>query len=145
MEDSIPFLNSGIDFAGPLHLKEKIKEECTKTYIALFICCSIHACHLELVPELSAETLLLYLWRFMAQRVVPKLINSDNMKTLKTVSNILHKLTRSTKLQTCLSEHRIKVRFNLSLSPWQGETLRENGKGNKTLLMQNTGKSFLNV
>ena len=92
LEESIPFLNIGVDFAGPLYIKGKTMDEVKKTYIALFICCTTRACHLELVPELSADTFLLCLQRFIARRGVPKLINSDNAKTLKLLITLFRSL-----------------------------------------------------
>ena len=86
-----------MDFDGPLDIRGKTADEVKKTYIALFVCCTTLACHLELVPGLSADTFCVYvdLWQG-----VPKLINSDNMKTFKTFNSIIQKLTSSPKLQT---------------------------------------------
>ena len=50
------FLNIGVDFAGPLYIKVKTTEEDRKAYMASFVCCTTRACHLEFVPELSADT-----------------------------------------------------------------------------------------
>ena len=46
----------GVDFAGPLFVKSKIKDdpEMTKVYIALFTCATSRAVHLEMVPILDA-------------------------------------------------------------------------------------------
>ena len=43
----------GVDFAGPLFLKSKVKDdtEMTKVCIALFTCATSRAVHLELVPS----------------------------------------------------------------------------------------------
>jgi hypothetical protein len=52
-----PFLNTGIDFAGPLIIKDgKTRNKRTiKAYVALFICFSTKAIHLELVGDLNTE------------------------------------------------------------------------------------------
>ena len=47
----------GVDFAGPLFVKPKVKDdpEMTKVYFALFTCATSRAVHLELVPSLDAQ------------------------------------------------------------------------------------------
>ena len=49
------FLNVGLDFAGPLFVKEHGKNYPSKAYILLFSCCVSRAIHLEVVPDLSVE------------------------------------------------------------------------------------------
>jgi len=114
-----------------------------EAYIASFACCTIRACHLELVPELSADTFLLCFRRFMAWRGVRKLFNSDNAETFKTGNSSIQKLTNSPKLQTVLTEFRITWRFNLSLSPWQGGHYERMVKEIKRCLRKTLGKAFL--
>ena len=76
------FANVGIDFAGPLYVKEK-GGSMSKCYIAVFSRCVTRAVHLELVPDLSTMALLNCLRRFAARRGTPQLILSDNAKTFK--------------------------------------------------------------
>ena len=47
-----------VDFADPLFVKSKVKDdpEMTKVYIALFTCATSRAVHLELVSSLDATT-----------------------------------------------------------------------------------------
>ena len=61
----------GVDFAGPLFVTSKVKDdpEMTKVYIALFTCATSRAVHLELVPSLDAPTFLLCLRRFIGRLV----------------------------------------------------------------------------
>ena len=75
----------GVDFASPLFVKSKVKDdpEMTKVYIALFTCATSRAVHLELVPSLDAPTFLLCFRRFIGRRGLPKLIVSDNAKTFQ--------------------------------------------------------------
>ena len=75
----------GVDFAGPLFVNSKAKDdtEMTKVYIALFTCATSRAVHLELVSSLDATTFLLCLRRFIGRRGLPKLIVSDNAKTFQ--------------------------------------------------------------
>ena len=50
-----PFSKTGVDFAGPLFVKDK-SNEMRKVYVALFTCCVTRAVHLELVEDLSVKT-----------------------------------------------------------------------------------------
>ena len=58
VEESPAFTSTGIDFAGPLFVRRGAKEkgDMVKVYIALFTCGSRRAVHLDVVPDLSAET-----------------------------------------------------------------------------------------
>jgi len=53
VKEAPPFLRVGVDFAGPLYVKNKTGKM-EKVYIALFLCCMTRAACLELVEDLSA-------------------------------------------------------------------------------------------
>ena len=119
VKKSDPFANVGIDFAGPLYVKVK-KGAMKKVYICLFSCCVTGALHLELVQDLSVPTFLNCLSRFCARRGTPDIIDSDNAKTFKSTARFLKKLKVNRKFQAFLEVKRIKWKFNLEVSPWQG-------------------------
>ena len=53
----LPFSNTGLDFAGPLYIKDNQSSGNTcKICICLFTCASTRALHLECVRNLSAST-----------------------------------------------------------------------------------------
>ena len=56
VRDVPAFSCEGVDFASPLFVKSKVKDEpeMTKVYIALFTCATSQAVHLELVLSLDA-------------------------------------------------------------------------------------------
>ena len=58
LSDEFAFTRVGVDFLGPMYVKDVFskKGEMNKTYIALFTCATTRAIHLELVPNLSAES-----------------------------------------------------------------------------------------
>ena len=114
-----PFSKIGVDFAGPLYVKQE-KGKMVKCYICLFSCCVTRALHLELVKDLSAPTFLNCLRRFCARRGTPDLINSDNAKTFKSTAKLLKSLARDPEVVTYLQSSRIEWKFNLEVSPWQG-------------------------
>jgi len=74
-----PFTNVGMDYGGPFTVKESHHRNSRtyKAYLALFICLSIKAVHLEVVTDLSTEAFMAALDRFVARRGIPAQIHSD--------------------------------------------------------------------
>ncbi|XP_063630296.1 uncharacterized protein LOC134801610 [Cydia splendana] len=64
------FLNSGVDYAGPVQLRTSKGRghTSTKGYICLFICMSTRAIHLEAVTDLTAQAFIAAFRRFVARR-----------------------------------------------------------------------------
>jgi len=74
-----PFAVAGVDFAGPIYLHSGPRNRTvTKAYIAVFICFSTKAVHLETVGSLSAQSFLAALRRFFSRRGQSAHIYSDN-------------------------------------------------------------------
>ncbi|GFY01815.1 integrase catalytic domain-containing protein [Trichonephila clavipes] len=64
------FMRGGVDYAGPFQIKI-IKDRGSKSfksYIALFVCFTTRAIHLELVTDLSADAFIAALKRFIFRR-----------------------------------------------------------------------------
>ena len=115
-----PFSKTGVDFAGPLFVKDK-SNEMRKVYVALFTCCVTRAVHLELVEDLSVETFKRCLRRFIARRGVPTLIVSDNAKTFKGIEKELRLLFNHPQVKDEMQNRRIQWCFNLEQAPsWGG-------------------------
>ena len=112
-----PFSKTGVDFAGPLFVKDK-SNEMRKVYVALFTCCMTRAVHLELVEDLSVETFKRCLRRFIARRGVPTLIVSDNAKTSKGIEKELRLLFNHPQVKDEMQNRRIQWCFNLERAPW---------------------------
>lgn len=74
-----PFDKVGIDYASPLTMRElwlrKSREY--KVYIAVFVCFTIKAVHLELVSDLTSDVFLVAFNQFVACRGLPSEIFSD--------------------------------------------------------------------
>ena len=73
------FEHVGLDFAVPLYLKRGSthKPVIVKSYVCIFASMSVKAVHLELVSDLSTESFIACLRRFIAQRGKPSSIHSD--------------------------------------------------------------------
>lgn len=78
-----PFANTGIDFCGPFHIKlnKRRNSSTMKMYIAVFVCLSIKAVHMEVVDDLTTESFLAAYKRFVSRRGKPENTYSDNGKT----------------------------------------------------------------
>ena len=119
VSEAPPFSRIGIDFAGPLYVKDK-SNVMQKHYIALFTCFVTRAIHLELVEDLSTSTFIRSFRRFTARRGTLSLVNGDNAKTFKAAEEFLDKIFADQQFLKFLRSRRIAWKFNLALSPWQG-------------------------
>ena len=77
-----PFTNVGLDFAGPLYLKNRGEKAYTR------------AVHLELVSNMTTELFLLALRRMVARRGMCSIILSDNAKAFKCAKKELQRCWR---------------------------------------------------
>ena len=80
-----PFERTGVDFAGPLYVKQDGKSN--KTYVAIFSCAVMRRMDLALVKDQSTNTFKNELKKFIARRGAPSLMISDNAKTFKATEN----------------------------------------------------------
>ena len=85
-----PFTNTGVDFAGPLYVKNS--DNGTKTYVCLFTCATTRAIHLELTTSPGAPQFLQAFRRFVGHRGLPAKLLSDNAKTFKAAGKEVKKL-----------------------------------------------------
>ena len=83
--DSVPFVNSGLDFIGPLYIRSHSGEinQVNKSYILLFTCSCTHSIHLELCKTLNFSSFCLAFRRFSSYYGVPTFLLSDNATTFK--------------------------------------------------------------
>ncbi|XP_037929297.1 uncharacterized protein LOC119663766 [Teleopsis dalmanni] len=67
---SQPFMHTGVDYAGPFNVRATRGRghRTYKGYVALFICFITRAIHLELVSDMTSETFLAALKRFVSVR-----------------------------------------------------------------------------
>lgn len=77
---SRPFHHCGVDYAGPLILREAKRRNARtiKSYIAIFVCFATRAIHIELVSDLTTDAFIAALRRFSARKGRPACIYSDN-------------------------------------------------------------------
>lgn len=114
-----PFEVSGVDFAGPISLKNRDGTLC-KYYICLFTCCATRAVHLECCPSLSAEAFINCLRRFAARCSLPSRIISDNGTNFVATAKFLNSLHVHVDVSHYLETNKIVWTFNTPRAPWQG-------------------------
>ena len=102
VRQSGPFCSTGVDFAGPLYVKQSHISERQKVGLCLYTCCVTRAVHLDLVPNSSALNFLRSFKRFSSRRGVPSKVISDNGKTFKSANKII---------QGVFSEPEVKKHF----------------------------------
>jgi hypothetical protein len=132
-----PFLISGVDFAGPISLKEGRGrgKRIVKAYIALFICMTTKAVHVELVGDLTTESFLNALKRLISRRGMVSKLYSDNATNFIGSKNELQKRIQS--------DHNIEWHFIPPRSPHMGGLWEANIKCGKNHLKRVIGNANL--
>ena len=144
VQENPPFVNTGVDYAGPLFVKEKEKDACKqKVWISLFTCCVTRAVHLELVNDLTSHAFIKCFKRFTARRGVPALVVSDNGTTFKGASKILQKIIQRTEVQEHFGEFGIQWIYNVERAPWWGGLFERLVQSTKRCMRKYIGKAKL--
>ena len=114
------FSYTGVDFAGPLFVRDANPAGSAKAWICLFTCLVTRAVHLDIVCEQSTNTFVLCLKRFAARRGLPRKFLSDNGKSFKATANYIRNIFKDETVQNHLSARRSDWIFNVERSPWWG-------------------------
>lgn len=138
VQDSNVFQVIGVDFAGPVILRDN-----SKSWICLFTCAVYRAVHLELVTSLSTETFLLAFHRFVARRGKPSIVYSDNGTNFTGSANIFASIDFD-KIFTQAKEQRIIWKFIPPAAPWWGGWWERLVGMMKNVLKKTLGKASLN-
>ncbi|XP_033231512.1 uncharacterized protein LOC117182525, partial [Belonocnema kinseyi] len=147
-----PFLNVGVDYCGPFHIKEKRhrNRKKVKAYVSIYICFASKAVHLELVSDLSTEAFIGSLKRFFARRGKSKTISSDNATNfvgasneLKELYNFIQSAQKDSALQNFLLHERVTWHFIPPRSPHFGGLWEASVKSFKHHLLRTVGDKLL--
>ena len=121
---SDPFRFVGIDYLGPLLIREDRTSPPVKMWVALFTCLVVRAIHLECVYDLSASTFMDCLRRFVARRGVPEYVVSDNAPNFHLAQNTLDlawfQATTDSAVQSYCASVGTDWKFIPAHAPWQG-------------------------
>lgn len=143
-----PFLHVGIDFSGAIFVRNHMNRnpKYTKGYICLFVCLSTKALHLELVSDLSTQSFIAALKRFVGRRGICQCIYSDNASNFKGANNELNQLynmfkndvTYSHVIEFC-NQNSIEWKFTIPLASHMGGIYEAGIKSVKSLLKKQLG------
>ncbi|CAK9830531.1 hypothetical protein ANTRET_LOCUS7686 [Anthophora retusa] len=129
IRQSRPFESVGIDYCGPFFIKEKKfrNRNKLKCYVVVFVCFATKAIHLELATDLTTESCLGALKRFLARRGKPCHVYSDNGTNFVGAKNEIaqtHALLQSdeykNKFRKFLTQENIEWHFSPPRSPHFG-------------------------
>ncbi|KRX71583.1 Uncharacterized protein T06_8612 [Trichinella sp. T6] len=116
-----PFENTGLDSAGPLPTRNG--KTVKKSYILIFTCMTTRAVHLEVASDMTVVRVMEAIRRFIARRGKPRILQSDNFRSIKQLDHELQLLWVK-KMTDCLekelSAHRIQWKFIAERAPWMG-------------------------
>lgn len=141
---SRPFYYCGVDFCGPVKTHYKVRGKSpTKTYLAVFVCFSTKAVHIELVGDLSAEAFIYALKRFIGRRGLCHTIFCDNATNFVGAKNELMDLRNAVEAENnqlaiksmCL-ENGINWKYIPPRSPHFGGLWEAAVKSAKSLLIR---------
>ncbi|GAB0086366.1 hypothetical protein DMENIID0001_004160 [Sergentomyia squamirostris] len=119
VSDPIPFVATGIDFAGPIFIRRGHYATVTliKTYICVFVCLATRAVHLEVVSDLSTEAFIACLRRFIARRSTPTDLYSDNATNFTGASRELNRLFSQSQSQAEILTEAANLKINWHFQP----------------------------
>ncbi|MCP3663277.1 MAG: DDE-type integrase/transposase/recombinase [Gammaproteobacteria bacterium] len=147
---SPPYSYVGIDYLGPLRIKDRRgrEEESRKIWICLFTCMATRAIHLEVVHDMTANQFLDAVRRFVAYKGTPKLIISDNASQFKLVNKVFNREWRgppneNNEVQSYLADRNIEWKFIPEIAPWMGGFYERMVGEVKKILRRVIGKRIL--
>ena len=143
VKPSRQFQTTAVDFAGPLHVRAQNSAGTTKVWLCLYTCCVTRAVHLDLVPDMMATAFLRSFNYFTAGRGVPCMMISNNAKTFKSASTILHMIMESSEVKKYFSQSHTEWKFNLEKAPWWGGIFERMIKSAKRCLRKVIGRNCL--
>ena len=95
-----PFVIVGVDFCGPVNVTLRIRgKPPIKMYIAVYVCFTSKAVHLELVSDLTSDAFILSFQRFAARRGLPTKVYCDNATNFVGASRGLKELEEAFRSQ----------------------------------------------
>ena len=107
------FSHVGVDYFGPIMVKQG--RSMVKRYGCIFTCLTIRAVHIEISHNLTSESFIHFLRRFICRRGTPRQIYSDNGTNLVGANKILRDSLRSwnqRQIEDFLLQREIRWSFN---------------------------------
>ena len=140
VQQARPFTSTGIDFAGPLYVRD---QEDAKVWLCLYTCCVSRAVHLELVPSLSTEAFIRSFRRFCSRRGTPSLLVTDNAQIFRAADQTIQDFLNTPELREQMEGRSIQWKFIVEKAPWQGGIFERMVKAAKRCLRKVIGRHTL--
>ena len=143
--ESPAFTNTGLDYFGPLYVKNGIVR--SKAWTGIFTCITVRSIHLELVEDMTAAQFLACLRRFVARRGKSDKIISDNAPQFKVTKNAIdfawENVVGDPDVISYINERGINWSFIIEFWPWMGEFYERLISITKMALKKSIGKLCL--
>lgn len=143
------FSKTGLDYAGPFLIRPRSGRgvKAVKCYLCIFVCFSTKAVHIEIAGNLSSESFIAALKRFVARRGKPNDIFSDCgtnfVAANKELKKIVKRLHKEESIHNFLSNEDIKWHFNPPSAPHFGGIWEAAVKSAKSHLKRTIGEHKL--
>ena len=147
-----PFTTTGADFTGPFELRKghTRRPVAVVGYACLFVCMTTKCVHIELVMDLTTESFLAAVRRFIARRGRPAKFVTDNRMNfvgasnhLKDVYDMLDSSSAQESLSQYMTDQRIEWKHSPVRSPHFGGLWEAGVKQMKALLYKTLGTQKL--
>lgn len=134
VEQDFAFTNIGIDYAGPVHVRNTFGDDGTthKAWIALITCSVSRAIYLDIAQNYDADALIELLERFFNRYGAPKKVVSDNG------SNFTANATKA-----FAKSRFIRWSYNIEVAPWQGGLFERLIQSTKRILRKSLRKEIM--
>ncbi|GFU57372.1 integrase catalytic domain-containing protein [Trichonephila clavipes] len=138
------FSKSGVDFGGPFQVKPRRGRgvRALKTYACIFVCFITKAVHLELVGDLTANSFIAVLKRFIARRGRPEELYTDYGTNFIGACRELRKWA-SNEVINYIANEGVTLKFNPPSSPHFGGLWEASVKSMKTHMKRAIGSQVL--
>ena len=103
----------------------------------------VRAIHLDLVPDMTAESFIRSFKRFTARRGFPQKIISDNGKTFKAAAKTITSVLNHPEVLHYFARVEMQWSFNLEKAPWWGNVFERMIKSVKHCLRKTIGRAKL--
>lgn len=149
------FVKTGVDYAGPMEIKVHTlrRAKLVKAYLCIFVCFVTKAVHIEVACDLTSNTFIAALTRFVSRRGIPTDIYLDNATNFVGASNQLNKLIKSLlsqestkqQLHQMATDQMINFHFIPPSAPHHGGIWESAVKSAKTHLKRVMGNQTLTL